>query len=85
MGRSSKICKEEGEANAIAIRIARAYSKKDNVAFCGYHGWHDWYLSANLNNKNNLNKHLLKGIKISGVPNNLKNTAFPFEYNKLNN
>ena len=43
----------------------------------------DWYLSANLNNKNNLNKHLLKGIKISGVPNNLKNTAFPFEYNKI--
>jgi len=78
-----KFARGGGEANAIAIRIARAYSKKDNVAFCGYHGWHDWYLSANLNNKNNLNKHLLKGIKISGVPNNLKNTAFPFEYNKI--
>ena len=33
-----------GEACLIAIRIARAYSKKENIAFCGYHGWHDWYL-----------------------------------------
>ena len=38
-----------GEANAIAIRIARAATGKDKVAICGYHGWHDWYLSANLN------------------------------------
>ena len=40
-----------GEANAIAIRLARAAAGKDKVAICGYHGWHDWYLSANLNNK----------------------------------
>jgi len=37
-----------GEAVAIVIRIARAYTSKDKIAFCGYHGWHDWYLSANL-------------------------------------
>ena len=37
-----------GEACAIVIRIARAASSKDHIAFCGYHGWHDWYLSANL-------------------------------------
>ena len=36
------------EANAVAIRIARAFTKKDNVAICGYHGWHDWYMAANL-------------------------------------
>jgi len=37
-----------GEAMAIAVRIARARTGRDRVAFCGYHGWHDWYLSANL-------------------------------------
>ena len=30
--------------NALAIRIARASSRKDHIAICGYHGWHDWYL-----------------------------------------
>ena len=73
-----------GEANAIAIRIARAASGKDNVAFCGYHGWHDWYLSTNLNNnkggKKNLDNHLIKGLKINGVPKSLKKTVFPFIY-----
>ena len=72
-----------GEANAVAIRIARAASKKDNVAFCGYHGWHDWYLSTNLNGKRgkkNLDTHLIKGLKVEGVPKNLKQTAFPFNY-----
>ena len=43
-----------GEANAIAIRIARAATGKDNVAFCGYHGWHDWYLATNINKKNSI-------------------------------
>ena len=49
-----------GEANSIAIRLARAYTKKDNIAVCGYHGWHDWYLSSNLANKNSLEQHLLQ-------------------------
>ena len=61
---------EGGEANAIAIRIARAYSGKDNVAICGYHGWHDWYLSANLSKKENLKEHLLPGLEPNGVPKN---------------
>tara|TARA_Y100000590_G_scaffold436911_1_gene558002 strand:+ start:152 stop:2215 length:2064 start_codon:yes stop_codon:yes gene_type:complete len=71
-----------GEANSIAIRIARAASGKDNVAICGYHGWHDWYLSTNLNSpqKNNLDSHLIKGLDIDGVPKKLKNTVFPFNY-----
>ena len=38
-----KLARTGAEANAIAIRIARAYSRKENVAVCGYHGWHDWY------------------------------------------
>ena len=43
-----RYAKTGGEAMAIAVRIARAYTRKDTIAFCGYHGWHDWYLSANL-------------------------------------
>lgn len=70
-----------GEANAIAIRIARAASGKSNVAFCGYHGWHDWYLAANLGASNGLDGQLLPGLEPNGVPKNLKGTVFPFEYN----
>ena len=70
-----------GDANSIAIRIARAFTDTSKIAICGYHGWHDWYLSANLNKKNNLNKHLFSGLDISGVPKELKKTVFPFMYN----
>ncbi len=79
----AKFARTGGEANAIAIRIARAYNKKFKIAICGYHGWHDWYLSTNLNNKNNLNKHLLPGLKTHGVPKILKNTVFTFTYNNF--
>jgi len=70
-----------GEANSIAIRIARAASGKDNVAICGYHGWHDWYLSANHNGGDDLSDHLIPGLSPKGVPKNLKNSVFPFHYN----
>ncbi len=70
-----------GEANAIAIRIARAASRKDKIAICGYHGWHDWYLSVNLNSSNSLKNHLLDGLTSDGIPKGLKNTVFPFNYN----
>ena len=71
-----------GEANAIAIRIARAASGKNKVAICGYHGWHDWYLSVNLNDTgDDLSKHLLPGLDPNGVPSELKNSVIPFEYN----
>ena len=73
-----------GEANAIAIRIARAFSGRDNIAICGYHGWHDWYLSANLNNNQALDGDLLPGLEPNGVPRNLQGTVFPFKYNNLN-
>lgn len=72
-----------GEANAIAIRIARAASGRDKVAICGYHGWHDWYLSANLGSDENLAGHLLPGLDPKGVPANLRNTVFPFNYNRF--
>jgi glutamate-1-semialdehyde 2,1-aminomutase len=77
----AKFTRGGGEANAVAIRIARSNTKKKNVAFCGYHGWHDWYLSANINSKNNLNQHLMSGLNYDGIPESLKNTSFPFPYN----
>lgn len=76
-----RFARSGGEANSIAIRIARAATGKDNVAICGYHGWHDWYLSANLGETENLNGHLLPGLDPRGVPKNLKNSVFPFHYN----
>ena len=78
-----KFAKTGAEANAIALRIARCYNKKFKIAFCGYHGWQDWYLSSNLNDKNNLDEHLLEDLKTNGVPENLKNTVFPFKYKKF--
>ncbi len=78
-----RFARSGGEANAIAIRIARAASGKDNVAICGYHGWHDWYLSANHNDGDELSGHLLPGLSASGVPKNLKNSVYPFNYNNF--
>ena len=72
-----------GEANSVAIRIARAASGNDKIAICGYHGWHDWYLSANHNNGNDLSNHLLSGLNPVGVPKDLENTVFPFNYNDI--
>ena len=77
----ARFTRSGGEANAVAIRIARVASGKDNVAICGYHGWHDWYLSANLGDDKNLAGHLLPGLNPNGVPKNLRKTVFPFNYN----
>jgi glutamate-1-semialdehyde 2,1-aminomutase len=77
----ARLARSGGEANALAIRIARAATGKDKVAICGYHGWHDWYLSANLGDDAGLDGHLLPGLQPNGVPRNLKGTVFPFSYN----
>ena len=79
-----KLARTGGEANAIAIRIARAASGKDNVAFCGYHGWHDWYLATNVSKQDNLNNHLLKNLPTKGVPKKLAESIFPFKFNDYN-
>ncbi|MCR8921378.1 aminotransferase class III-fold pyridoxal phosphate-dependent enzyme [Dasania sp. GY-MA-18] len=79
----ARFARTGGEAMAIAVRIARAASGKDKVAFCGYHGWHDWYLAANLSHGDNLNGHLLPGLSPIGVPKALAGTALPFKYNDL--
>ena len=74
----ARFARTGGEANAIAVRIARAYSGKSKIAFCGYHGWHDWYLSANLQDEKNLDKQLLSGLSAVGVPKELRSTSVPF-------
>ena len=78
-----RLARTGGEANAMAIRIARAASGKDKVAICGYHGWHDWYLSANLGDDDNLTGHLLPGLNPKGVPKDLKGSVLPFNYNRI--
>ena len=78
-----KFARTGGEANAVAIRIARAASNKDKVAFCGYHGWHDWYLATNLQTNKNLNNHLMPSLGIKGVPKDLQNSIYPFKYNNF--
>ena len=70
-----------GEAMTVAVRIARAKSGKDKILFCGYHGWHDWYLAANLADDKALDGHLLPGLEPKGVPRCLKGSAHPFVYN----
>ena len=79
----ARFARSGGEANAIAVRIARAASGKDKVAICGYHGWHDWYLSANLADDSSLDGHLLPGLQPRGVPRKLTGTTLPFSYNNL--
>jgi glutamate-1-semialdehyde 2,1-aminomutase len=72
-----------GEALALAVRIARAASGRSGIAFCGYHGWSDWYLAANLAGGSSLDGHLLPGLEPHGVPRELAGTAVPFKYNDL--
>jgi len=78
-----RFARSGGEANAIAVRIARAASGKDKVAVCGYHGWHDWYLAANLGDDSNLAGHLLPGLEPNGVPAALRGSVYTFNYNRI--
>tara|TARA_B100001989_G_C24551861_1_gene475891 strand:+ start:33758 stop:35080 length:1323 start_codon:yes stop_codon:yes gene_type:complete len=78
-----RLARTGGEANSIAIRIARAYSGKDKIAICGYHGWHDWYLAANLKGKDTLKDHLLEGLGSKGVPNLLSGSIIPLRFNNF--
>lgn len=78
-----RYAKAGGEAMAMAARIARAYTKKDIVLVCGYHGWHDWYLSANLVKGDPLADVHLKGLEPAGVPSGLAGTNLIFHYNNI--
>ncbi|NQU32516.1 MAG: aminotransferase class III-fold pyridoxal phosphate-dependent enzyme [Bacteroidetes bacterium] len=72
-----------GEVMAMTVRIARAATGRDKIAFCGYHGWHDWYISSNLAEDKALDGHLLPGLEPLGVPRGLKDTMLPFRFNHL--
>jgi glutamate-1-semialdehyde 2,1-aminomutase len=70
-----------GDALALGVRIARAATERSGIAFCGYHGWHDWYLAANLGDTSALDGHLIPGLQPLGVPRELRGTSTPFRYN----
>lgn len=74
-----------GESMVAAVRIARAFTGRDKVAICGYHGWHDWYLAANLSETESgpLDTHLLPGLEPRGVPAGLAGHTLTFQYNNL--
>ncbi len=71
-----------GESLAMAVRIARAATGREVIAFCGYHGWSDWYLAANLSGEQ-LGGHLIGGLDPAGVPTGLAGTVLPFQYGDL--
>jgi glutamate-1-semialdehyde 2,1-aminomutase len=79
-----KFTRTGGEALSVAARLSRAATSKNKIAVCGYHGWHDWYLSANLNKRNSLKKHLMNDVPIDGVNSDLKNSVFSFDYGDFN-
>lgn len=78
----ARFTRSGGETMAVAVRIARAATGRDKVALCGYHGWHDWYLAANLGG-DGLNGHLLPGLDPAGVPEALAGHTLTFRYNQL--
>ena len=76
-----KTARTGGEMMSMAVRIARASTGKSKILFCGYHGWHDWYLSSNLSKKDSLKDHLLPGLEPMGVPYELSGSVVPFKFN----
>ncbi|MDE0540079.1 MAG: aminotransferase class III-fold pyridoxal phosphate-dependent enzyme [Rhodospirillales bacterium] len=61
--------KNGSDATAGAVRLARAYTNRDRVAVCGYHGWQDWYIGSTSRNR--------------GVPKAVSELTHPFPYNDL--
>lgn len=61
--------KNGSDATAGAVRLARAYTGRDHVAVCGYHGWQDWYIGSTLRNR--------------GVPQAVRDLTHVFAYNKI--
>jgi len=61
--------KNGSDATSGAVRVTRAYTGRDRVVCCGYHGWQDWYIATTTRNK--------------GVPEDVKKLTLTFEYNKI--
>ena len=79
----ARYARSGGEAMSGAVRIARTHTRRDKVAFCGYHGWTDWYVAANLSSSTALDEHLMSGIEPAGVPSGLSGSALCFSYNRI--
>lgn len=62
-----KFAKNGSDATAAAVRVARAFTGRDRVACCGYHGWQDWYIGSTTRNR--------------GVPPAVRELTHPFPYN----
>jgi len=62
--------KNGSDATSAAIRLARAYTSREHVLVCGYHGWQDWYIGST--------------SRDLGVPNGVKDLTHTFEYNDVN-
>lgn len=77
----TKFTRSGGEACSAAVRIARATTDRSVVAVGGYHGWHDWYLAANLGENDALSGHLMPGLDPLGVPRQLRDTTAAFRMN----
>jgi glutamate-1-semialdehyde 2,1-aminomutase len=74
-----RLARTGGETMTVAVRIARATTDRSVVAVSGYHGWHDWYLAANLGEEEALAGNLMPGLEPLGVPRELRGTAHVFE------
>jgi glutamate-1-semialdehyde 2,1-aminomutase/spore coat polysaccharide biosynthesis protein SpsF len=61
--------KNGSDVTSVAVRLARAYTGRDIIACCGYHGWQDWYIGTTTRSK--------------GVPKAVKNLTLTFEYNNI--
>ena len=79
----ARYTKGGGEANAVAARIARGVTGRDLILFSGYHGWHDWYQSANYLVDPESGEFPFAGIEPIGVPAALAGTALPFAWGDL--
>ncbi len=66
---SIRISKTGADVCSAAVRVARAFTGRDNVLCCGYHGWHDWYIGTTSRDK--------------GIPQATKDMTAAFEYNNL--
>jgi glutamate-1-semialdehyde 2,1-aminomutase len=64
-----KISKTGADVCSAAVRVARAFTKREKIFCCGYHGWHDWYIGITSRN--------------AGIPEAIQNMTYTFEYNDI--
>jgi glutamate-1-semialdehyde aminotransferase len=66
---SVRFSKTGADVTSAAVRVARAFTGREKILCCGYHGWHDWYISVTDRNK--------------GIPNIIQDLTFTFNYNDI--